>query len=282
MIREPGPTLEQSAKWIAAFRGKTMVVKLGGELFVNSGGLGRLAKQVAVLAQCGVQVVVVHGAGRQVDEAAAAAGLETVKIGGRRVTDQTTRDLLVGVLKRLNSDLVMRLREVGLESVGMDDFEEWPVVCTKRPPVPQSDGTIVDFGYVGDVVAVTKPVGNGVVVLPSLGFAEELGFLNINADTLACSVALQLGAVKVVFMTSVPGLMRNMDDAGPVSTISSTDLRAFLSSPAVSGGMRAKLEECLRALDGGVDQVHIVSGHEPYTLLREVYTDEGCGTLVYR
>lgn len=282
MIREQGPTLEQSARWIAEFRGDIIVVKLGGELLINPSTIQRVAKQIAVLSQCGMNPIVVHGAGKQLDEASHAAGLKTTKINGRRVTDEPTRDLLVQVLKDLNQKLCDHLQEQGIVVSGMKDFENWPIECTKRKPVQQTDGSIVDFGFVGDVSLVNLNGINSVPVLPSLGYDKELGFLNINADTLAASIGASQNARKLVFLTSVSGVMRNLDDAGPISTISLQDTKRLLEQPAITGGMKAKLEECIRALESGVDRVHIIGGKTPHNLLREVFTDEGCGTLIYR
>ncbi len=281
MIREPGPSLEQSAKWISAFRDQTVVVKLGGELLLNPGTVDRLTRQIAILRQCGLRPVVVHGAGKQVDAACEKAGVPIEKVNGRRITNEATRDIVVDVLAGLNQTLVEKLQHHGVPALGMNGLKEnWPVQCTKRPPVPQADGTTVDFGYVGDVSNVKVPDENMTIVLPSLAWNPELGFLNINADTLATSFALGTRAVKLVFLTGVSGVMRHLDDAGPISTMSADETRQILATPAIQGGMRAKLEECLRALDGGVEKVHIISGKEPHTLLREVFTDEGCGTLI--
>ena len=281
MIREPGPSLEQSAKWIETFRGQTMVVKLGGELLLNPATIDRLAKQIAVIKQCGIRPVIVHGAGKQVDAACQKAGITIEKVYGRRITDEQTRDILVQVLSDLNTEIVTRLQKQGVHAQGMADFEvNWPVKCIKRPPVAQVDGSTVNFGYVGDVETVQLSGQDMTIVLPSLGYEPQLGFLNINADTLATGVAIHAKAIKLIFMTGVSGVMRDLEDAGPISTMSAEETRKILETPAIKGGMKAKLEECLKALDGGVAKVHIISGKEPHTLLREVFTDEGCGTLI--
>lgn len=285
-MREQGPTLAQSAPWITRFKGQLVVVKLGGELLANPSVSQRLARQVAVVAQCGIRPLVVHGAGQQVDAACRARGIEIKKIEGRRVTDPETLDVVTGVLRALNHEIVAHLREAGVNAAGLDALNPWPVKATRRPPVPQPDGTTIDFGLVGDVANVlplpeiaVNPAETTVPVLPCLGHDGQ-SWLNINADTLARSVATKLTAVKIVFMTGVSGVMRQMDDAGPISQMDAQDVRDLLQSESVTGGMRAKLQESLKALESGIPKVHIISGKEPHTLLREIFTDEGCGTLI--
>ena len=226
--------------------------------------------------------MVVHGAGTQIDDACLAAGLTITKIHGRRVTDAATRDVVVQVARQVNADLVTAIGNIGIAVHGMGAWDPYPVSAHRRPPVPQPDGEAVDYGLVGDVDGIHPGLATdpGIAVLPSLGHDPHHGFLNINADTLARAVATGLGARKLVFLTSVPGVLPSADAPGPVSTMSVADARRLLTSEAVTGGMKAKLEECVKAVEAGVERVHIISGKEPFTLIREVFTDEGCGTLV--
>ena len=143
------------------------------------------------------------------------------------------------------------------------------------------------WGRVGDIVRIDPQpilVDPGrpwvVPVLPSLGTLDDRSLVNVNADAVAARVAAELDAAKLVLMTGVPGVMQSMEDAGPISELTVEEARGLFRSGVVSGGMRAKLEEALRALEHGVPRVHILSGREPMTLLREIFTDEGCGTLV--
>lgn len=282
VLAEAGPSLEQAARWIATFRGAVVVVKLGGEVLAAPAATRRVAQQIGILAQCGIRVVVVHGAGTQIDTACRAAGLNITKVHGRRVTDAATRDVVVHVAQQVNANLVAAIGRIGLPVHGMSAWEPYPVSAHRRPPVPQSEGEPVDYGLVGDVDGIHPGLATdpGIAVLPSLGYDPHHGFLNINADTLARAVATGLGARKLVFLTSVAGVLPSADAPGPVSTMSVADARRLLTSEAVTGGMKAKLEECVKAVEAGVERVHIISGKEPFTLIREVFTDEGCGTLV--
>jgi acetylglutamate kinase len=282
VLAEAGPSLEQAARWIATFRDSVVVVKLGGEVLAAPAATRRVAQQIGILAQCGIRVVVVHGAGPQIDDACRAAGLTITKIHGRRVTDAATLDVVVQVAQNVNAELVAAIGSIGLPVRGMGAWETFPISAHRRPPVPQADGDPVDYGLVGDVDGIHPGLATdpGIAVLPSLGHDPHHGFLNINADTLARAVATGLGARKLVFLTSVPGVLPSSDAPGPVSTMSVADARRLLAGEAVTGGMKAKLEECVRAVEAGVERVHIISGKEPFTLIREVFTDEGCGTLV--
>lgn len=282
VLAEAGPSLEQAARWIAAFRDAVVVVKLGGEVLAAPAATRRVAQQIGILAQCGIRVVVVHGAGTQIDDACRAAGLTITKIHGRRVTDAATRDVVVQVAQNVNAELVAAIGSIGLPVRGMAAWDAFPISAHRRPPVPQTEGDPIDYGLVGDVDGIHPGLAteSGIAVLPSLGYDAHHGFLNINADTLARAVATGLGARKLVFLTSVPGVLPSADAPGPVSTMSVADARRLLAGESVTGGMKAKLEECVKAVEAGVERVHIISGKEPFTLIREVFTDEGCGTLV--
>lgn len=282
VLAEAGPSLEQAARWIAAFRDAVVVVKLGGEVLAAPAATRRVAQQIGILAQCGIRVVVVHGAGTQIDDACRAAGLTITKIHGRRLTDAATRDVVVQVAKNVNAELVAAIGSIGLPVRGMAAWDAFPISAHRRPPVPQTEGDPIDYGLVGDVDGIHPGLAteSGIAVLPSLGYDAHHGFLNINADTLARAVATGLGARKLVFLTSVPGVLPSADAPGPVSTMSVADARRLLAGESVTGGMKAKLEECVKAVEAGVERVHIISGKEPFTLIREVFTDEGCGTLV--
>ena len=279
-MNDVGPLLSQAAPWIAQFSGSTMIVKFGGELLTSASRRQRLADQVAILQQCGIRPVIVHGAGKQVDEACAAKRISIQKVNGRRITDEATLGVVVETLSGLNAQLVEAFAARGVAARGMSQVRDsWPVKATRRPPVAQPDGSTVDFGLVGDVASVAIPEGEGCVVLPCLGH-DGSTWLNINADTLARSAGVALGAEKILFLTGVSGVMRSLDDAGPISQIPASQLKDLIQSEGVTGGMKAKLEECLKAIEQGIPQVHVISGREPHTLLREVFTDEGCGTLI--
>lgn len=283
---DKGPGLVEAAPYVEMFRDQLVVVKIGGELLDGGPVLDRILPQIVVLWKVGLRPIVVHGGGRQVDQACQARGIVPVKHRGRRVTTGEVRDVLVDVIGReLNSRIVERLRRDGVPAIGFADGVTAAVRCERRPPTVEA-GVSVDWGFVGDVLGIdagplqlgASPVA--VPVLPSLGTGADGQLLNVNGDTVASRVASDLKARKLLLLTSVAGVMEEMTDAGPISEITVSEARELIDGGVVQGGMRAKIEEALVALGRGVPRVHIISGREPWNLLREIFTDEGCGTLV--
>ena len=287
---DPGPSLLEAGPHIARFRDQVVVVKLGGELFDQPGVLERLVPQLALLWQTGLRPVVVHGGGKQIDARCAEGGIAIDKRGGRRITSPAVLEVVLEVVaKELNGRLVALLREAGVPARGYGDDAALRAAlrCSRRPP-REVDGEAVDFGEVGDVEAVNAEAfaADIVAVLPSVGQcagnSKAEGVLNVNADSVAAHVAIALRAQKLVLVSSVPGVLADLDDEGPICQLAPDEVDTLLANEGgeVRGGMRAKLEEARRAIDGGVRQVHVISGLEPQTLLREIFTDEGCGTLI--
>ena len=282
-----GPSLVEAAPFIALFRDQIVVIKLGGELLDRAPVLERILPQIAVLCRSGLKPLVVHGGGRQVDEACQQRGLTPRKINGRRITSPDVMSVVLDeVGGRLNRTIVRGLRAQGVPARGYSDGLSGAVRCGRRPP-STIDGERVDWGEVGDVAAVQTGLllGNeqvpwSVPVLPSLGSLPDGSPVNVNADTVAARVAASLRARKLVFMTGVAGVMAAEDAAGPISELTVSRTRELVEQGVVTGGMQAKVAESLRALAEGVPRVHIITGIEPATLLREIFTEEGCGTLI--
>jgi acetylglutamate kinase len=280
-----GPSLLEASAWIERLCGQIVVIKVGGEMLATQAVMNRLARQIPVLVRVGLKPIIVHGAGVQVDAECRSRGIEIVKHGGRRVTTPETLIALTSVLSQLNSKLIDRLKGEGVAAFGMDESVETAILCTKRPPT-EVEGETVNWGLVGDVQQVdpAKIIKQGpdwsIPVLPSLGVDSENTFLNVNADTAAARIAQAVEASKLLFLTGAPGVMGSIDDAGPISRITAPAARSLIDKGVAKAGMRAKLEECLKSIDAGIPMVHILSGKEPLTLLRELFTDEGCGTMI--
>ncbi len=288
MISDRGPYLAEAALYAERFRGQLVVVKLGGELLDSTAVLDRLVPQVEVLYRLGLRPLLVHGGGVQVDRACEERGIAIEKRDGRRITSPEVLQVLLDVVAtELNSKIVESLTAAGVSAAGHASGTSKAILCSRRPPGQDSHGEPVRWGEVGDVVKVDREALSSsdeppwtVPVLASLGVLEDGTFVNVNADSVASRVAVELGAVKLVLLTGVSGVMPHPGAAGPISEIHAGQVQEMLGTGTVTGGMRAKLQEGLNALEGGVPRVHIISGRAPFTLLRELFTREGCGSLL--
>lgn len=284
--------LKGALRYVRVYRGSTFVLKLGGEVLADAEALEDLAAQMALLGSLGIRLVVVHGGGPQVNELSRRLGFEPRLVAGRRVTDARSLEAVKMVCGgSLNVELVGALVRHGLRAVGLSGVDAGTLQATRRAPIEVQDDDgrrqTVDFGFVGDVQRVDPVLllalldQHFVPVLASLAGDEEGQALNVNADTVAESVARALKAEKLIFLTGAPGVMRNRLDLKTVLPFASPeDLQPLLDSGAIAGGMRPKVEACIRAATGGVARTHIVDGRAHDALLVEVFTGSGSGTMI--
>ncbi|HVP34694.1 MAG TPA: acetylglutamate kinase [Steroidobacteraceae bacterium] len=281
--------LKSAAPYIRMYKGKTFVVKVGGGVFADAGTTRSLVEQIGILHYFGVRVVLVHGGGPQLTEVAAALGVPTQMVEGRRVTDQRSIDVTAMVLNGLiNTRVLAMCRDLNIDAVGISGVDAGLVRAHKRPPVQlRADAAPVDFGYVGDIDAIDttvlkKLLDNGLMPVVSPLSADESGtLLNINADTVAAALGAALGAEKLILCTGTPGILGSVSDPG--SLISYTDLAGLArlrESGQIADGMLPKARAIEDAIRGGVRRVHVVSYRAPEGILGEVFTNEGTGTLI--
>lgn len=280
--------LKHAIPYVRMFKGKTFVVKLGGETIADEARFRGLIEQVDALHQVGIRVVLVHGGGPQSTALATALGIPTRMVDGRRVTDEKNLEVSIMTLNgQLNTRLLGMCRAFGLPAVGLSGIDAGLVRARKRPPVASSDGEQVDFGWVGDIQAVEPAILSSLLekgflpVLSSLGADESGQILNINADTVAAAVAVALDAEKLILVTGAPGILEKLED--PRSLISYTDLEGLAElreKGRLSGGMKPKADAIEAALKGGVKRVHLIPWNVQDSLLIEIFTNEGIGTLV--
>ncbi|MBW2730849.1 MAG: acetylglutamate kinase [Deltaproteobacteria bacterium] len=287
MVGDLGPSLSEAAPYIQSFRDQFVVIKLGGELFDQGSTLERIVPQVATLYRCGLRPVLVHGGGKQIDERCAKEAVAIEKRHGRRITSPAVLEIVLEVVGGdINGRFCQLLEEAGVPTHGFAAGVAEAIHCRRRPPV-EIEGEQVDFGEVGDVLEVHTETlvrdsdGGKVPVFPSIGMGEN-GPLNVNADSIASKIAVALRAQKLVMLSRVAGVMEDLNADGPISQLTTVEARELIDEGIVEGGMRAKLEEALSALTGAVAEVHVISGVQPQTLLREIFTDEGCGTWIRR
>jgi len=284
--------LKRALPYVRLFKGKTFVVKIGGAPCADRALLHELAEQLSVVRELGVQAVLVHGGGPQTSELSRKLGQQPRMIEGRRVTDAAALDVAVMTMNgSVNTAVLAACRGVGLQAVGVSGLDAGLIKARKRAPrsvlidgAPQ----MVDFGHVGDVESVDPTLlksllaGGYLPVVSPLAADEQGNVLNINADTIASSLAQALGAEKLVFVTDVPGILEDAHD--PTTLISCTDLRGLeelVDNGSVATGMLPKVSAIRMALDQGVQRVHVI-GSQRASLLTEIFTNEGSGTLIVR
>ncbi len=278
--------LIEARGYIRTFRDRLTVIKLGGSAMENPAALDATLEDVAFMATAGMRPLLVHGGGKAIDRAMAAAGLKPAKVQGRRATDAATLGLVVRVLGEINADLVARVRALDCPAIGM---HSGPLQCLfgERLTLAGEGGRPVDLGFVGRVTRVDGSLlqalcaGGVVPVIPSLAQDADGGWLNVNADTAAAAVANQLKAEKLVFLSDTPGILRDRDDPESLlTTLDAPRCDELVRAGVIDGGMIPKVEACLESLRAGVRKTHMIDGRLRHSLLLEIYTHRGVGTEI--
>lgn len=279
--------LKHAAPYIRMFKRKIFVIKAGGEMFVDPEATDALVEQIAILHQVGVRVVVVHGAGPQSTALARERGLETRMVNGRRVTDAATLKVSAEANRRISEQIMQACEELDVPAVAMRGADRGLIIAHKRAPVEIDGEGLVDFGFVGDIdnvncEAVEELLGDGIVPVISPISADRDGtLLNINADTVAAALAGALHAEKLILATGAPGILEDIRDPGSlVSYLDLAGLQEMRDNGSLADGMLPKAKAIEAAIAGGVKRVHVISYKMPDSLLLEVFTNEGTGTLV--
>ena len=280
--------LKHAAPYIRLFKGKVFVLKAGGEIFSDAAQTRSLMEQVGILHQVGIRVVLIHGGGTQSTELAAALGVESTFVDGRRVTDDASLDVATMVLNgQINTRILATCRDLQIPAVGISGIDAGLIRAHRRPPVERDGEAPVDYGYVGDIDSVDadilhKQLDNGLMpVVSPLSCDESGNVLNINADTVAAAIAAELDAEKLILATGAAGVLEDVTD--PQSLISYIDRAALdklRDDGKLAGGMLPKAAAIDAALANGVQRVHVISYKLADSLLLEVFTNEGTGTLV--
>jgi acetylglutamate kinase len=285
-------SLLDAVPYLRAYAGQRFVVKLGGELLQDATSRERVARDLAVLHRLQIGVVVVHGGGPQLDAMTARLGLPVERVAGRRVTSGEVLEAAKMVFRgQLSLDLVSALIAQGERAVGLSGVDGGLVQAVRRPEalVTADDGSrvAVDYGEVGDITGIDPTLllavleSKGLPVISPLAADAAGRIYNVNADTVAARVAVSIGAAKLILLTRAPGLLRDVND--PASLIHWTDLEelaALVRDRVLLGGMRPKADAIRLAIEGGVPRVHVVDGRRDGALLEEIFTTEGCGTLI--
>ena len=286
-------TLIEAMGWIRRFRGKTIVIKLGGSLLDDKTALMHIMLDVIFMETVGMKPVIVHGGGKAISRALAESGIEAKFIRGRRVTDDATLEVVKRVLAGdLNVFLTEEMERLGGRAMNLSPHTTNVLFGEKLPSEgggdPDNDPSEEDLGHVGHVTRVDRSVIEGlhytdqVPIIPSMCEGEKGRLFNVNADTAAMAVAQSLGAEKLVFLSDVNGVRRDKDDPTTIiDSLSSDEAKQLIAGGVIVGGMIPKVEACLETLGRGVRKVHIVDGSIRHSLLLEIFTTSGVGTEIH-
>ncbi len=278
-MRDVG-TLLEALPYIRDFHGKTVVIKYGGAAMEDPALREEFARDVVLLKYVGLNPIVVHGGGPEISAYMERLGIPIEFVGGLRVSSEDTVEVAKMVLMgKINKEIVLRLNRHGQPAVGLcgDDGSLFRVARRSAP-----DGE--DIGFVGRIervnIGVIEHVASDYIpVIASVGADREGLSYNVNADEAAGAVAGAMGAYKVIFLTDVPGWLK--DPADPQSRIAKASAEQVRDAlPQLAGGMRPKLSACVDAINAGVSAAHILDGRTPHSLLLELFTDEGIGTMI--
>jgi acetylglutamate kinase len=282
-------TLIEALGWIRKFRDTTTVIKLGGSVVEHPDSLRHLLLDIVFMSTLGMRVVVVHGGGKAISRAMDAAGIEPRFVQGRRYTDRATLEIVERVLAtEVNHDLVAKLEEYGGRAMSLN-FLSTNVLFGEKLTLTGPDGEPIDLGNVGEVTRVDRltidnlTYAGQVPVIPSMAMTADGEKLNVNADTAATAVAAAIGAEKLVVLSDIPGVLRDVNDPESlIHSLTASDARRLIADGTISAGMIPKIEGCLDTLEQGVKKIHIIDGRLRHSLLLEIYTTSGVGTELIR
>ena len=279
-VLKKAEVLIEALPYIQKFNQKIIVVKYGGSAMSNEELQKNVIKDVTLLKLVGFKPIIVHGGGKEISRWVEKAGKEATFINGLRVTDEETMEIAEMVLGRVNKRLVTMVEELGVKAVGLSGKDGKLLEVEKK----YSQGQ--DIGFVGSVTKVNPELLFDLLekgylpIISPIGLGEEFATYNINADDAACAVAKAVGAHKLVFLTDIEGLYRDINDKDSfISKITRREAEELIRGGMIGGGMLPKLSNCTSAVGAGVDRVHILDGRIPHCLLLEIFTNEGIGTV---
>ncbi len=284
LARIKAETLIESLPWLQAFHGKVVVVKFGGNAMVDEELQRAFAEDMAYLRWVGIKPVVVHGGGPQISARLAELGIESEFRGGFRVTTNETIGIVRDVLRdQISAQLAVMIKAAGAEPVIMSG-EDGNLFRAEKTTLDSDDGPI-DIGLVGEVNLVNPRIvfealdAGRIPVVSTVAPSTGGELLNVNADLAAAALAVALGAEKLMVLTDVPGLYSDWPNRDSlVSEITESELEDLL--PKLESGMIPKMQACLKAVQGGVPRAHVIDGRTPHSILLEIFTVSGFGTMV--
>lgn len=274
--------LIEALPYIQKFNRKIIVVKYGGSAMSDEELQRHVIQDVTLLKLVGFKPIIVHGGGKAISSWVRKTGKEAQFINGLRVTDKETMEIAEMVLGRVSKNLVTMVEELGVKAVGISGKDSAMLKVKKRLSGGQ------DIGYVGEITKVDPKIlfdmmdNDYLPIVAPIGLDDQFETYNINADEAACAIAKAVGADKLVYLTDVEGLYRDFEDKSSfISRISVTEAEELIADGMIGGGMLPKLSNCTDAVRRGVKRVHILDGRVPHSILLEIFTNKGNGTMFY-
>jgi len=287
-IAKAGALIE-AMEYIRSFRGRIVVVKLGGSVLEDASLRKKLLTDIAFMATVGMQPIIVHGGGKAITKAMNEVGLEAVWVQGRRYTDERTLRIAEHTLvHKINTPICETLTELGCVSMGLHSLSSC-VLFAEPLRLAGENGRKLDLGLVGQITEInthllkTLCAEGTIPVIASVAKDKAGGKLNVNADSAAGKVAAEVVAEKLVVVSDTHGILADLEDpASRLSSLNETQIKNMIDSGIITNAMLPKVEACLTALDAGVKKTHIIDGRIEHSLLLEIYTDEGVGTQIIK
>lgn len=277
--------LIEALPYIQKLYGKTVVVKYGGNAMINESVKDSVMEDITLLKYIGMNPIVVHGGGPAISSALKEAGIETKFINGLRVTDKKTMEIVQMVLiGKTNKDIVSGIGKKGGKAIGISGIDAGIIKCVKYQPV--IDGKKTDIGYVGKITDIDAgslmklTEGEYIPVISPVGIGADGNAYNINADTVAGEVASALKAEKLILLTDIEGVKTKMEDGDILHALSIDEIHELIDTGVIEGGMIPKVLGCVNAIEKGVGRTHIIDGRIPHSILLEIFTGKGIGTMI--
>ncbi len=280
--------LVQALPFIRKYADKTVVIKYGGAAMVDEKVRDEFMKDVALMKYVGIHPIIIHGGGPEINTMLKRVNKETEFIEGNRVSDAETVEIAEMVLSaKINKSIVADLNKLGAKAVGLSGKDGGMITARKK--FIEKNGEKIDIGFVGEIESVNRElidilVGQDYIpVISSIGIGPSGETFNINADYVAGEVAAAVGAHRLIFLTDVNGVYKDFNDKSTLIADMTVELaREYIDNGIISGGMIPKVNTCLEAIDRGVHHVIILNGQITHSILLELFTEEGCGTMIYR
>lgn len=274
--------LIEALPYIKKYNRKVIVVKYGGSAMTDEELKRNVIKDVTLLKLVGFKPIVVHGGGKEISRWVNKVGKEAEFVNGLRVTDEETMEIAEMVLSKVNKSLVTMVEELGVKAVGISGKDGGLLHVEKR----YADGA--DIGFVGEVTKVNTKIIEDLLdkdflpIVAPVGLDDHFDTYNINADDAACAIAKAMHADKLAFLTDIEGVFQDPDNKESfVSRLTVSEAKQMIADGQIGGGMLPKLQNCTDAIESGVNRVHILDGRKPHSLLLEVFTNKGIGTMFF-